>query len=90
VRKALLAACAVVALCSARQASATDCVDPRSVADFRGNGTTNTRPFETDGPFELLWSSDRFVGITLEQPDRSGDFKTVRGSGSCRLAGRQA
>lgn len=74
--------CTATVICSAGTAQAADCSDPRSIAEFRGNGTTNTRPFETDGPFELVWSSDRFVGITLEQPDRPGNFKTVRAVGS--------
>jgi hypothetical protein len=68
--------------CSASGALAADCIDPKSIAEFRGNGTTNTRPFETDGPFELVWSSQRYLGISVEQPDRPGDFKTVRAVGS--------
>jgi hypothetical protein len=74
--------CATVAICSFGAARAAGCSDPRSIAEFHGNGTTNTRPFETDGPFELVWSSEKFLGISLEQPDRSGSFKTVRAVGS--------
>lgn len=80
VRRILL--CVAAVICSASAVRAADCSDPRSIAEFRGNGITNTRPFETDGPFELVWSSDKFVGITLEQPDRPGAFKTVRAVGS--------
>ena len=73
--------CAATVICSVSAALAADCSDPRSLAEFRGNGIS-TRGRRNNGPFELAWSSDKFVGITLEQPDRPGAFKTVRAVGS--------
>lgn len=35
------------------------------IAEFRGNGSINTRPFETSGPWEIQWTGDGPVGITI-------------------------
>jgi hypothetical protein len=42
------------------------------IARFTGNGDTNTRPFETNGPWEIHWHGD--LSIYMRQIDAKGDL----------------
>jgi hypothetical protein len=42
------------------------------IAEFQGNGSINTKPFEAPGPWEIQWTGDAPVGITVY--DRNNNF----------------
>jgi hypothetical protein len=65
----VMVAAAIVANCVALSALADDSA---VIATFTGNGDTNTRPFETQGSWEIRWQGD--LEIYMRQINSNGDL----------------
>ncbi len=53
-------------LCSAQPTSATDTV----VAEFKGSGMKNTRPFTVKDQWELRWTSTAGINLTVSTVEK--------------------
>ena len=68
-RFGLMVAALVIADCLTISSLADDVA---AIARFTGNGETNTRPFETQGSWEIHWQGD--LNIYMRQINSNGDL----------------